>query len=334
MATSEKIQKCTLYVDGMHCAACEILIEDKVFKLNGVSKVNADLAKGSVEIETSSNLNINEVNSLIAEHGYTATLRKSDSVFRVEELFKPALLSLVIFAFFMLIQQIDFSGLIGESELNLPFYFLIGVIASLSTCMAVVGGIVLSISSNYSRHSKYLPMLSFHISRLLSFFFLGGLLGTLGGIFFLDSNPLFRTVINITLFIVMILLGLNLLDVFNFTKKFQLKLPKFFAKRITNSDYSQRTDLFASISLGILTFILPCGFTQSVQLQALSTGDFFAAGTILLAFALGTLPVLGGISFLSYKISKTFQSSLFYKTSGFIIILFASYTFLAFLRTL
>jgi copper chaperone CopZ len=30
--SSNKIKDCTLYVDGMHCASCEVLIEKKLLK--------------------------------------------------------------------------------------------------------------------------------------------------------------------------------------------------------------------------------------------------------------------------------------------------------------
>jgi sulfite exporter TauE/SafE len=53
--------------------------------------------------------------------------------------------------------------------------------------------------------------------------------------------------------------------------------------------------------LGALTFILPCGFTQSVQFQALAAGSFWGGAQLTLAFALGTLPVLGALGWLLGK---------------------------------
>ncbi|MBP6911491.1 sulfite exporter TauE/SafE family protein [Patescibacteria group bacterium] len=44
--------------------------------------------------------------------------------------------------------------------------------------------------------------------------------------------------------------------------------------------------------MGIGTFFLPCGFTQSMQVYTLSTGSFLAGGLTMLSFALGTLPML------------------------------------------
>ena len=45
-------------------------------------------------------------------------------------------------------------------------------------------------------------------------------------------------------------------------------------------------------SLGAATFFLPCGFTQAVQLYALSTATPLTAGLIMATFALGTTPGL------------------------------------------
>lgn len=43
---------------------------------------------------------------------------------------------------------------------------------------------------------------------------------------------------------------------------------------------------------GALTFFLPCGFTQTMQLLAVSSGSFFWWGLVMLFFALWTFPVL------------------------------------------
>ncbi len=81
--------------------------------------------------------------------------------------------------------------------------------------------------------------------------------------------------------------------------------------------------------LGILTFFLPCGFTQSMQISALTTGSFLQGGLIMLIFALGTLPILALISFSSIKFSKSLRSGIFFKTAGFIVIFFAIFNFLS-----
>jgi len=44
--------------------------------------------------------------------------------------------------------------------------------------------------------------------------------------------------------------------------------------------------------LGAASFFLPCGFTQAVQIYALSTGSPLTAGVIMAVFAIGTAPGL------------------------------------------
>lgn len=77
------------------------------------------------------------------------------------------------------------------------------------------------------------------------------------------------------------------------------------------------------ILVGIATFFLPCGFTQSMQLYTLTTGSFLDGGLTMLAFALGTLPVLALVSFSSFSIKNSSKSGIFFKTAGLVVIMFA-----------
>ena len=88
--------------------------------------------------------------------------------------------------------------------------------------------------------------------------------------------------------IVMLILGLNLLDVFHSTKALQLSMPKFISRQALS--VSKLNHRFTPLLVGIATFFLPCGFTQSMQVYTLSTGNFLTGGLTMLVFALGTLP--------------------------------------------
>jgi len=46
----KKTNSCTLYVSGMHCGACEVLLDKKISKLDGVKNVKATLSDSKVEI--------------------------------------------------------------------------------------------------------------------------------------------------------------------------------------------------------------------------------------------------------------------------------------------
>jgi sulfite exporter TauE/SafE len=80
--------------------------------------------------------------------------------------------------------------------------------------------------------------------------------------------------------------------------------------------------------VGIATFFLPCGFTQSMQIATLQTGNFLEGGLTMLAFALGTFPVLALVSFSSLSIQNNSKAGIFFKSAGLIVILFAIFTIL------
>jgi len=117
-----------------------------------------------------------------------------------------------------------------------------------------------------------------------------------------------------------------------YLKRFQFRMPKLFGNEIVNQ--GSKKSYLTPILLGASTFFLPCGFTQSMQLYSLTTGNFINGAITMFVFALGTLPVLALISFASVKLSSSLQSKLFFKTAGFIVLFFALFNFLGALTAL
>lgn len=186
--------------------------------------------------------------------------------------------------------------------------------------MAVVGGLLLSMSATFAKDgNKVIPQLMFHVGRITSFFILGGIIGMIGSAFPLNSSATF--ILSLLIGLVMFILGINLLDVFHFTKKIQPTMPKFISRHIHG--ISKINNTFTPLIAGVVTFFLPCGFTQSMQIYTLTTGSFINGGLTMLAFALGTFPVLAVISFSSLSINKSLKSGIFFKSAGLIVILFA-----------
>ena len=198
---------------------------------------------------------------------------------------------------------------------------MIGLIASVSSCLAVVGGLVLSLSAKIAEDdsNNRKPFYLFHAGRLVSFAVLGGVLGLVGES--LGINYTFSSILGIIASIIMVVLGLNLVGIF---KKNKLTLPsgvfKFFRK--------VEHQTFAPLLLGVGTFFLPCGFTQSMQFAALSSGSFTSGMLIMLSFALGTLPVLALLSFGSASFAHSKHAPLFFKTAGVVVIGFGLFALL------
>jgi sulfite exporter TauE/SafE len=211
-------------------------------------------------------------------------------------------------------------NLVNTSQVSYGTAFLVGFIASVSTCMAVVGGIVLSLSASFAKEGDTVrPQALFHVGRLLSFFVLGGAIGVLGSVF--QIGPIAMLILGLIVAIVLLILGINLLDVFPWVKNLQLTMPAGLGTRVHGLKNVNHT--LTPFVVGIVTFFLPCGFTQSMQIYTLTTGSFWKGGLTMLAFALGTLPVLGLLSFSSLGIHKKAQSGIFFKAAGLIVIFFA-----------
>jgi sulfite exporter TauE/SafE len=278
------------------------------------------------EADVSKDELLTKVNELIKPQGYQASLTRIKHRVNFKDLAIGFGIAAVIVGIFFLIQKLGIANILGGKSMSLALVFLIGIVASLSSCMAIVGGLVLSISSSYAKgKDRIWPLILFHSARIIGFFLLGGVIGLIGIAFKL--TPGFYFVVSIVLFIVMFILGINLLDIFPFFRRFALRMPKSLSKRIAGVE--KIGNKFTPLLLGILTFFLPCGFTQSMQINAISSGNFLHGGLVMLIFALGTLPVLALISFTSVKFSRSLKSGIFFKTAGFIVIFFAIFNFLS-----
>ncbi len=157
---------------------------------------------------------------------------------------------------------------------------------------------------------------------MLAFFILGGFLGWLGS--GLSFNNTFGYAVLVGLVsLLMIILALQMLEV-SWAKKISLRLPKFITRKVASENSWQGK--YSPFLLGVLTFFLPCGFTLIAQGIALTTGSFLAGASIMLFFALGTLPMLASISYTGYRFTqKPHLTAKFSKVAGIIIIFFAIY---------
>ena len=335
------------HVNGMHCNACVALTESELAEVKEVLRVKASLKDLSVEVtgefgdKTAEHV-ADDLSEVMKPHGYTLSLEPFDKLRVKWSDFNIAIpIAVGFIGLFILLQKLGIVNLISASHVSYGTAFVIGLIASMSTCMAVVGGLVLSMSANFAkegdptspipsrnasdgtarlrRASKSRPMLFFHVGRLVSFFVLGGVIGAIGSAFQLGIMGTFT--LGIVVGLVMLILGINLLEIFPWAKRLQPSMPSFVGRRVhglKNAGHS-----LTPLLIGVATFFLPCGFTQSMQIYTLTTGSFVSGALIMCAFALGTLPILGLISFSSLGIHKKAQSGIFFKTAGLVVIFFA-----------
>ena len=314
----------TFHVNGMHCNACVVLTESELGDVSEVSKVTSSLATHSVEVtgdfgDKSPEHIARDLSEVLAPHGYSLSLERQKHVAAWSDFTYALPIAGACIVLFIVLQKLGIVNLVTSSEVSLSTAFIIGLIASVSTCMAVVGGLVLSMSATFAKEGdKVRPQVLFHIGRLVSFFVLGGVIGALGSAFQLGGTG--TLVLGVIVGLVLLVLGINLLDVFPFAKRLQPSLPSFVGKRVHGLKDVNHT--LTPLLVGVATFFLPCGFTQSMQIYSLTTGSFLSGALIMSAFALGTFPVLALLSFSSLSIHKKAQSGVFFKTAGLVVIFF------------
>ena len=320
-------QTLTLHIKGMHCGACILLTELEATGLSYITRAVSDLTHHTITVEgdfagKSPEAVAAELTGVLQPHGYTVSADKQAHIKGWAD-FKIAIpIALAFIVGFVALQKLGIVNLIPGGSMTYGSAFVIGIVASLSTCMAVVGGLVLSMSATFAKEgNKVRPQILFHAGRLISFFVLGGVIGVLGSAFMLNATASF--LLGLVIAAVMLILGINLLGIFHWSKRLQPAMPKFLARHAYG--VSQINHTLTPFLVGIATFFLPCGFTQSMQIYTLSTGSFVQGALTMGAFALGTLPVLAAVSFSSLSIHDKSYAGVFFKTAGLIVILFALY---------
>lgn len=315
----------------MHCANCEVLIERKFKKVAGVEKINVSYASGKAEIYCSQVPQIRELQNAIQQDGYAVsswhernTIPDLPHKNTKKDYFQIGAIFLIIVAAYLILKELNLvHGLAISDNMSYGFVFVIGLVAAMSTCLAVTGGLLLAVAAKYNERFPYLtgaqklkPHLYFNIGRIVSYTVLGGAVGALGSV--VTFSPKATGFMTIAVSLVMIILGFQLLHLFPWMRRFQPKMPKFLAHKI--HDLSGKDSKSAPFMLGASTFFLPCGFTQALQLYVLAKGDMMTGALTMLAFSLGTLPALMSLSTISSFAKGTFQRH-FLKFSGVLVIM-------------
>jgi uncharacterized protein len=209
-----------------------------------------------------------------------------------------------------------------STTMSYGLVFVIGLVASVSSCIAVTGGLLVAVAAKYNETTPNLtpmrrmkPLIYFNAGRVLSYTLLGGAIGALGST--LTLSPEVTGALTIIASTVMILLGLQMLKLLPALTRFLPTMPKAVGHYI--HDLAERDANGGAFGLGAATFFLPCGFTQALQLYVLAKASFTVGALTMLAFSLGTLPALLSLSALSSLATGSLQRH-FLKFAGAAVI--------------
>ena len=287
-----------LPITGMTCGACERRVTKALVGVPGVESATVSSRSGTATLTVVGEVPWGELAEAVEHAGYA--VGRSPWFTRDARTWRTALVAagvVGVAAWLLFVVGVgDVGSRLGDpGSGGLALVFLLGLTAGVSTCMALVGGLVLAVSANReeaghtSGLARWRPHLAFHAGRVAGFFVLGAALGALGARFSLPDQlqALFIVVIGVA----MALLGLRLTGLSPRMAGWSLALPESWSRSVSADPSKPYSDVRAA-ALGTATFILPCGFTQIVQLYAMTTGSALQAGTVMAVFAIGTMPGL------------------------------------------
>ncbi len=319
----------TISIKGMHCKSCEILIEDELKKIKNIGKVDIHHKTGKATIQYKGTVSQTDIVQAVQTAGYTLGEENSLALFshNKQDYIDLGIAAIMVTLLYLILKELGIFNLnlIGQNNLkSLPVVFIVGLTAGVSTCMALVGGLVLGVASRFAQQNesasvgeKFIPHIFFNAGRIVSFFILGGLVGLIGSLF--QLSPIGAGTLVVIVSVIMIILGLQLIGIFPRLMTVSISLPKGISRALGISSHGNKAYSHTNtMMLGALTFFVPCGFTQAVQLYAMTTGSFLQGAITLSVFALGTTPGLlslgGATSFIKGK------SGLLFRIVGLIVI--------------
>ncbi|WP_062517628.1 urease accessory protein UreH domain-containing protein [Demequina gelatinilytica] len=286
-------------IAGMTCAACEGTVAAAALTLPGVESASADRRSGRLTLEGRMLPSDAEVDHALADTPYSVGTRPWLS--RDPFVWRDLLVAVAVVGFLAAaawalglasrVQDLTAGASAGSAAVVLG----LGVAASVSTCMALVGGLVISLAASVPSRATGLarlrPHLVFNAGRVVGFSLLGALIGLVGRS--LAPSGLLLAVVVLLAAVVMAVVGVRLTETSPRVAAWQLSLPGRWGGWVSGASSDDAAGgTMRTLGLGAATFFLPCGFTQAVQVYALSTGSAREGALVMGLFAIGTTPGL------------------------------------------
>lgn len=307
--------KKTFAVQGMSCASCQLKLEHGLKKQAGIKSVRVSLAKAQAEVEYDPlMINIEAIIRVIEDLGYESQLYSGVLEKEIESgkfsLNQLLGLGIIIFLLYQVIDStVGFNFIpVVDQTAGYGMLFVVGLLTSLH-CIAMCGGINISqcIQTGETNvqappvYSKIRPSLLYNAGRVLSYTAIGGMAGALGSAVSFSGSA--KGMVAVLAGFLMVIIGMNMMDVFPGLKRLDILMPKFFGNKVFNNGGK-----YGPFIVGLLNGLMPCGPLQTMQLYALGSGSFRAGALSMFLFSLGTVPLMFGFgaasSVLSQKLTR------------------------------
>lgn len=319
----------TLRIKGMSCVNCENKIERNLKNKKGIANAIVSYNNESAVITYDPKaVSIEEINNIIRKLGYEVTgqTANEESASGGFDGVRAVGVFVILLALYVIVNrfggfQIFNSFPQAKEGMSYGMLFIIGLLTS-THCVAMCGGINLSqcvpgqsaLSTAASRLASLRPSILYNSGRVISYTIVGGLVGALGSIVSFSNTG--KGMVALAAGIFMVIMGLNMLNLFPWLRRFNPRMPKIFAAKLNEQKKSNRP-----LYVGLLNGLLPCGPLQAMQLYALSTGDPVKGALSMLLFSLGTVPLMFGLGALSTILTKRFTSRMMTVSAVLVVIL-------------
>ncbi len=332
---NQKIANIAIFVDGMTCANCETRIENALRKTDGVQDAKASYAGSRVSVTYDANvIDQAAIESVIEALDYQVRrpLDKATAATSAPKAEQPPktkivqvlVIVIIIVALFMIINRFGgfaFFNAFPQAEAGMGYglLFLIGLLTSIH-CVAMCGGINISqcvpqqAAVGAGKRANLRPSILYNAGRVVSYTIIGGIVGALGSV--ISFSGWAKGIVAIIAGIFMVIMGLNMLNLFPWLRRLAPRMPKIFARKINSEKASH-----GPFIVGLLNGLMPCGPLQAMQLYALSTGSLVSGALSMLVFSLGTVPLMFGLGALSSLLSKKFTQKMMTVSAVLVIIL-------------
>lgn len=328
-----RIEREILHIDGMACISCEMRIENALKKLDGVLDVKAVFSNSNVYITYDENLvGLEQIIQTIENLDYVVR-NKPEAVEASKSNIKKAAedkmsinqllgLGIILFALYFIVKNTVGFYFIPEINQSMGYgvLFFVGLLTSLH-CIAMCGGINISQcvsfkmdNDNSGKFSKLKPSLLYNSGRVISYTIIGGIVGALGSV--ISFSGAAKGIVAIVAGVFMVIMGLNMLNIFPWLRKLNPKMPKIFGNKI---HYNKGN--YGPFYVGLLNGLMPCGPLQAMQIYALGTGSFAAGALSMFMFSIGTVPLMFGLGAVSSILSSKFTHKMMKVSAVLVIVL-------------
>ncbi|MDF2484886.1 MAG: Heavy metal transporter [Herbinix sp.] len=335
----------TLLIRNMTCVNCENIIEQELSEVSGIQQVKASYSAGTATVTyDESAIRLEEIVKILEKADYfikneeepRASYKEEQS--NVQKAIKVVpngqktdytnilAVLIILAAVYMIANRFGLLNIfnafpVAKEGMGFGMLFVIGVLTSVH-CIAMCGGICLSqcVPKNHAQDYKpswmetMRPSLLYNFGRVISYTVIGAIVGGIGSV--VSFSGAMKGLVQLVAGVFMVIMGLNMLNIFPGLRKLNPRMPKVFAKMI----YAKRQSN-SPLYIGILNGLMPCGPLQAMQLYALSTGSPVKGAIAMFLFSVGTFPLMFLFGALGSFMNKKFSKKLMTVSAVLVVVL-------------